>query len=101
MSLLRNERTIKGARALRRLLYFWPAVGVVVTLAGAFAVSATNKTQIGGLLAPLREGFFDHLLRFMEHAVEMGFIGPELVGTIAVSDDPRDLLDALAASTAR
>jgi len=46
------------------------------------------------------DGFFDHLLRFMEHAVEMGFIGPELVGTIAVSDDPADLLDALAASTA-
>jgi uncharacterized protein (TIGR00730 family) len=46
------------------------------------------------------DGFFDHLLRFLEHAVEMGFIASELVGTIAVSDHPGDLLDALAVSTA-
>jgi uncharacterized protein (TIGR00730 family) len=46
------------------------------------------------------DGFFDHLLRFMEHAVEMGFIGSELVGAIAVSEDPGGLLDALAVSTA-
>jgi hypothetical protein len=42
------------------------------------------------------DGFFDHLLRFLAHAVEMGFIRPELVKTIAVSDDPGALLDALA-----
>jgi hypothetical protein len=45
-------------------------------------------------------GFFDHLLRFIEHAVEMGFIRSELVGTIAISDDSGTLLDALAASMA-
>jgi uncharacterized protein (TIGR00730 family) len=42
------------------------------------------------------DGFFDHLLRFLAHAVEAGFIpGPLLKGLI-VSDDPTSLLDALA-----
>jgi hypothetical protein len=44
------------------------------------------------------DGFFDHLLRFMAHAVEMGFIAAPLVSTIVVSDDPATLLDALAVS---
>ena len=42
------------------------------------------------------DGFFDHLLRFITHAVEMGFIAAPLVSTIVVSDDPGTLLDALA-----
>ena len=44
------------------------------------------------------DGFFDHLLRFLAHAVERGFIAAQLVSTIVVSDDPATLLDALAVS---
>jgi uncharacterized protein (TIGR00730 family) len=42
------------------------------------------------------EGFFDHLLRFLTHAVETGFIPGPLVNDLIVSDDPVSLLDALA-----
>jgi hypothetical protein len=42
------------------------------------------------------EGFFDHLLRFLTHAVEAGFIPGPLVNDLIVSDDPVSLLDALA-----
>jgi uncharacterized protein (TIGR00730 family) len=42
------------------------------------------------------DGFFDLFLRFMAHGVERGFIRPDLVDDIAVSDDPAGLLDALA-----
>jgi uncharacterized protein (TIGR00730 family) len=42
------------------------------------------------------EGFFDHLLRFLTHAVEVGFIPGPLVNGLIVSDDPIGLLDALA-----
>jgi uncharacterized protein (TIGR00730 family) len=42
------------------------------------------------------EGFFDHLLRFLTHAVEVGFIPGPLVNGLIVSDDPGTLLDALA-----
>jgi uncharacterized protein (TIGR00730 family) len=41
------------------------------------------------------EGFFDHLLRFLTHAVEAGFIPGPLVNDLIVSDDPVSLLDAL------
>jgi uncharacterized protein (TIGR00730 family) len=41
-------------------------------------------------------GFFDHLLRFLTHAVEAGFIPAPLVSDLIVSDDPVSLLDALA-----
>jgi uncharacterized protein (TIGR00730 family) len=47
------------------------------------------------------DGFFDHLLRFMAHAVEMDFIGQPLVNTLVVSDDPGTLLDALAGAAGR
>jgi uncharacterized protein (TIGR00730 family) len=42
------------------------------------------------------EGFFDHLLRFLTHAVDAGFIPGPLVNSLIVSDDPVTLLDALA-----
>jgi uncharacterized protein (TIGR00730 family) len=42
------------------------------------------------------DGFFDHLLRFLAHAVEAGFIPELLVSGLIVSDDPVTLLDALA-----
>jgi uncharacterized protein (TIGR00730 family) len=42
------------------------------------------------------DGFFDHLLRFLTHAVEAGFIPGPLVNGLIVSDDPVRLLDALA-----
>jgi uncharacterized protein (TIGR00730 family) len=41
------------------------------------------------------DGFFDHLLTFLATAVEMGFIAPDLVNSLVVSDDPAVLLDAL------
>jgi uncharacterized protein (TIGR00730 family) len=44
------------------------------------------------------EGFFDHLLMFLSHAVERGFIGPELVNDILVRDDPDELLAAVLAA---
>jgi uncharacterized protein (TIGR00730 family) len=42
------------------------------------------------------DGFFDHLLRFFTHAVEVGFIPGPLVNGLIISDDPTHLLDALA-----
>jgi predicted Rossmann-fold nucleotide-binding protein len=42
------------------------------------------------------DGFFDHLLTFLAHAVDMGFIAPGLVDSLVVSGDPAILLDALA-----
>jgi uncharacterized protein (TIGR00730 family) len=42
------------------------------------------------------DGFFDHLLTFLANAVAMGFIAPDLVNSLVVSDDPAILLDALA-----
>jgi uncharacterized protein (TIGR00730 family) len=42
------------------------------------------------------EGFFDHLLTFLTHAVEMAFISPNLVNSLVVRDEPGALLDALA-----
>lgn len=44
------------------------------------------------------DGFFDHLLTFVAHAVDMGFISPGRAGAIVVSDDPESLLDALVAA---
>jgi uncharacterized protein (TIGR00730 family) len=43
------------------------------------------------------DGYFDHLLGFVRHAVEMGFIRPHQAAQIVVSDDPGRLLDQLAA----
>lgn len=42
------------------------------------------------------DAFFDHLLTFLANAVEMGFIAPDLVNSLVVSDNPAVLLDALA-----
>jgi uncharacterized protein (TIGR00730 family) len=42
------------------------------------------------------DGFFDHLLRFLTHAVQTGFIPGTLVNGLIVSDDPVVLLDAVA-----
>jgi uncharacterized protein (TIGR00730 family) len=42
------------------------------------------------------DGFFDHLLAFMAHAVDMSFLRRDLVESLFVSDDPGDLLSAIA-----
>jgi hypothetical protein len=42
------------------------------------------------------DGYFDHLLTFVTHGVDMGFIPPQLVGRIAVADRAEELLDAMA-----
>ena len=43
------------------------------------------------------QGFFDHLLTFLAHAVDLGFIAPDLANSLVVSGDPAVLLDAIAA----
>ncbi len=40
-------------------------------------------------------GYFDALAGFLDHAVMAGFLRPEHRALLAVSDDPRALLDAL------
>ena len=45
------------------------------------------------------EGFFDHLLTFLDGAVEAGFIKAARLAAIAVSDDVATLLDALVGHT--
>ena len=45
------------------------------------------------------EGFFDHLLAFLAHSVETGFIGHHLVDAISVASSPEDLLTAMGAIT--
>ncbi|MFO0723223.1 MAG: TIGR00730 family Rossman fold protein [Myxococcota bacterium] len=47
-----------------------------------------------GLLNVL--GYFDHLRRFIDHAVESGFIRSVHKNLIQVSDEPGDLLDSMA-----
>jgi uncharacterized protein (TIGR00730 family) len=42
------------------------------------------------------DGFFDGWLQFVAHAVEQGFIRPELADRIVVANDSSTLLDALA-----
>jgi uncharacterized protein (TIGR00730 family) len=42
-------------------------------------------------------GYYDHLARFLDHAVERGFLKPEHRAVLTVADDPADLLDRLAA----
>ena len=44
-------------------------------------------------------GFFDHLLTFVAHAVEQGFIKARQVEGLAVADDAERLLDALESPT--
>ena len=41
------------------------------------------------------DGFFDHLLTFLAHAVDMGFIAPHLVNSLVVSEDPVALLSLM------
>lgn len=45
------------------------------------------------------DGFFDHLIAFVHHAVDEGFIRAELRELIAVHSEPRGLLDRLSAAT--
>jgi uncharacterized protein (TIGR00730 family) len=45
------------------------------------------------------DGYFDDLLGFVLHAVEMGFIRSHQAAQIAVDDDPGRLLDQLAAGS--
>jgi hypothetical protein len=47
------------------------------------------------------EGFFDGLLGFLDHAVQMGFIKGGRVSGIAVSEESDSLLDALQLAPAR
>jgi len=42
-------------------------------------------------------GYFDDLVRFLDHAVEEGFISPANRKLIAVSDEVEEALDLLAA----
>ncbi len=44
------------------------------------------------------DGYYDHLLAFLTHAVEMGFIGAPLLEGVVVADRLDDLLDALGLS---
>ena len=41
------------------------------------------------------DGFYDHLLTFLTHAVDQGFIAAPLVDSLVVSDEPDALLTAL------
>ena len=41
------------------------------------------------------QGFFDHLLAFVGHAVGQGFIKARQVETLAIADDAEQLLDRL------
>jgi hypothetical protein len=45
------------------------------------------------------DGFFDDLLKFLGHAVEMGFIRPQLADAMVVSDSPAVLLDSLSGAS--
>ena len=47
------------------------------------------------------DGYFDHLLGFVGHAVEMGFIRSQQAAQIVVSDEPGRLLDQLADGSLR
>jgi uncharacterized protein (TIGR00730 family) len=46
------------------------------------------------------DGFYDHLLTFLSHAVERGFIGSTLIGDIVVGDDPDALLASMVEASA-
>jgi predicted Rossmann-fold nucleotide-binding protein len=41
------------------------------------------------------EGYFDHLIRFMDHALEEGFLKPVHRDRLLVGEDPGALLDQL------
>ncbi len=41
------------------------------------------------------DGFYDHLLTFLNHAVDQGFIAAPLVDSLVMSDEPGVLLTAL------
>jgi uncharacterized protein (TIGR00730 family) len=43
------------------------------------------------------DGYYDHLARFLDHAVLRGFLKPEHRAVLSVADDPAHLLDRLAA----
>jgi len=42
------------------------------------------------------DGFYEHLLTFLGHSVDEGFIAPHLVDSLVVSDEPGVLFTALA-----
>jgi uncharacterized protein (TIGR00730 family) len=42
-------------------------------------------------------GYYDHLVRFLDHAVGEGFVSPENRGLVRIEDRPGALLDQLAA----
>jgi len=44
------------------------------------------------------EGYYDSLLRFMQHTVAEGFLSAEQAAVLQVAADPRSLLDRLAAA---
>ena len=46
-------------------------------------------------------GFFDHLLRFVEHAVDSGFVKRHQADALVVSVDVDDLLDRIVGVTSR
>lgn len=42
------------------------------------------------------DGYYDHLIRFLDHAVEERFVKPAYRGMVLVASDPEGLLDRLA-----
>ena len=61
-----------GAGAVRRLLNFWPATGIVASIAGAAIIAATagGDNPIGLFFGPIQDRFFDSLLRRRDsHAI--------------------------------
>lgn len=79
---------MKGAGALQKLLHFWPAVGIVVSVAGAggIYVAATGASGPAALFRSLQDRFFDSMLRRQPRRVLDGADDPVvLVGYDEVS----------------
>jgi uncharacterized protein (TIGR00730 family) len=72
--------------------------GGVGTLEELF--EAITWTQLGVHAKPVGllnvDGFYDGLLRFLDHGLAEGFIRPETRAIVPASDDPDTLLDRLA-----
>lgn len=63
---------------------------------GGSAARTPRCTQVGVLNVA---GFFDHLLAFLDHAAEQGFIRPQSRAIVVSETSPAALLDALEAYT--
>ncbi len=54
-----------------------------------------RRAELSDAVIMLPDGFYDLLLRFLEEAVDQGFIARNLVEGLVVSRDPDDLVRAL------